>query len=423
MRENRLVSRAAALSFSSLIGLFPMVAITVLLSGIVLDNTDPDLAVNKIYDAIEYITPQAKVSSDEASSSNAQGDDIKAFMQKFIESSQSGTVGVAGMISIILIVIQLFSTIEDAFNDIWGVQRGRTWLTRVFVYWSIISLGSVVTFAGIALISIQLERVARLADYIPNEIIFNWVAVYGQGLLSLAIITTILAVFYRFIPNTIVSWKASFIGGAFALACIMANNALAFLYFQRIALTKSLYGSLSIVPTLMFGMFVFWLIILLGGRMTFAVQNARFRSNKIDWDELSHKSQESISLLVFVKLCRRFKGCKSPLSAPELAEQVSLPIQIINASLHDLRDVGLAVLVESESPKSLASYKFQPAKPLDKIELLTFKQAFENNGNTPDIGHYESHDPVLKNYHKLLRNAEENSLAQITIDEALQRFE
>lgn len=420
MRENRLVSRAAALSFSSLIGLFPLVAITVLISGIVLDKTDPDFAVNKIYEAIEYIAPQVQLSSSDDPGTNEQADEIKAFMQKFIASSQSGAVGIAGMISIILIVIQLFVTIEDAFNDIWGVGRGRSWVTRIFVYWSIISLGSLVSFAGIALISIQKERMSRLAQYVPSQL--DWIAIYGQSLITLTLIVTVLAIFYRFIPNTIVTWKASFIGGIFALACLIGNNALAFMYFQRIALTKSLYGSLSIIPILMLGLFVFWLILLLGGRMTFAVQNARFRSNKIDWNELSKESQESICLLVFIKLCRRFKKCQSPLSAYEIADKASLPIQIINASLGELRAIGLAVLVDTKDEGRFNGYKFQPAKPLEKVDLVLFKQAFERNGNTPDIQQYDSYDEILKHYHTLTRQALGESLGSANIDELIEQF-
>src|SRR5256885_6100155 len=30
--------------------------------------------------------------------------------------------------------------IEDTLNDIWGIHRGRNWFTRIFLYWSVITL-------------------------------------------------------------------------------------------------------------------------------------------------------------------------------------------------------------------------------------------------------------------------------------------
>ena len=57
IKENRLLNRAAALSFSSLIGLIPMIAITILVSSFVLEKSDPDLVINNIRKSISYIAP------------------------------------------------------------------------------------------------------------------------------------------------------------------------------------------------------------------------------------------------------------------------------------------------------------------------------------------------------------------------------
>ena len=56
--ETKAASRAAALSFSSLLGLGPLVAIAMLVAGMVLDNKDPDLAVNTLNRVITFIAPQ-----------------------------------------------------------------------------------------------------------------------------------------------------------------------------------------------------------------------------------------------------------------------------------------------------------------------------------------------------------------------------
>lgn len=427
LKENRIVNRAAALSFSTLLGLGPLVAISVLISGIVLKNTDPDLAANTIYQAIDFITPQADITTGDGSPLSTQGesqpsqnDEIKGLVQQFIESSQSGTVGIFGTIGLILIVIQLFATIEDAFNDIWGVHRGRSWVTRIVLYWTILSLGTVLVFATIALFGSQQKQIQSLSNNIPSQVIIDSIALYGPRAATLALVVGLLAAFYRFIPNTIVNWKSSLIGAFFALCCLMGNNALAFLYVKGVARQRSLYGSVSILPVLMLGLFVFWVIILLGGRLTYAVQNARFRGNKIAWDELSLLSQESICLLVFTKLCRRFKSCEKPIETQEIAEQTNLPTQIINAGLSKLSQIGLASPIENKKGSPFQSTTYQPALPLNKVTLRDFKKRLESHGNTPDKGYFRRFDPSIRYYRKQIDESLKTAFGDKTFEEILE---
>lgn len=150
--DHKLVSRAAALSYSSLLGIGPLIAIAVLFSGFALDRGNTDEVVRIINKGILFIAPQ--VGDFEAySQKNAQMDEIDgepanphlaSMLENFIEGSKSATVGLVGGLVLILIVIQLFSSIEDAFNTIWGVRRGRNWLVRIGLYWTVVDRKSVV---------------------------------------------------------------------------------------------------------------------------------------------------------------------------------------------------------------------------------------------------------------------------------------
>src|SRR5207253_10647035 len=58
----------------------------------------------------------------------------------FIQNTRSGALGVTGSVLLIFVAISMLSRIEDTFNDIWGVARGRTWFMRIVLYWGVISL-------------------------------------------------------------------------------------------------------------------------------------------------------------------------------------------------------------------------------------------------------------------------------------------
>ncbi len=57
--ESRIASRAAALSFSSLLGLGPLIAIAVLVSGFALgNNNDPNLVADSLNRLVKIVAPQ-----------------------------------------------------------------------------------------------------------------------------------------------------------------------------------------------------------------------------------------------------------------------------------------------------------------------------------------------------------------------------
>ncbi|MBK1876600.1 YihY/virulence factor BrkB family protein [Pelagicoccus mobilis] len=420
LKENRILARAAALSFSSLLGLAPLIALMVMVSGFVLDQTEPGTAQETIEKIVTYIAPQVSLSeagSDEGS--------LRKIIADSIEASQSGAIGIGGLLILAMIAIQLFTSIEDAFNDIWGVSKGRNLLTRVILCWTILTLGTAIMFAGLAFAVSELiklnQQIAHLTEGIPgSETVNSWVSTYGAKLGSFLILSFLLAAFYRFIPNTQVDWKAAFIGGLFTMSCFTANNAFAFLYVERVAMQRTLYGSLSILPVLMIGLFSFWICLLLGGRLSFAVQNARFKSGKVAWDELSQASQESLSLLLFSQISRRFLDCAPPYSSSELARRNNLPRPLAEAALNRLAELELASALPAKEKDTANALRYQPARPLDKIPLLEFKQRFESFGETPDDDLFDSRDPLVHRYHQLIDQARAASFDNLTLAKALE---
>src|ERR1700710_2767347 len=58
LQELKVAPRAAALSYSSLLGLGPLIAIVVLISGFALGNRDPALVAKGVNNVISFIAPQ-----------------------------------------------------------------------------------------------------------------------------------------------------------------------------------------------------------------------------------------------------------------------------------------------------------------------------------------------------------------------------
>ncbi len=403
--ETKVPARAAALSFSSLLGLGPLIAIAVLIGGFVLgNNSDPNLVANKLGQILEQVAPQLRQLEQIDSLGQAPGTvvapEIVTLINSIIAGARSGSAGVFGAFTLILIVLLLFKSVEDAFNDIWGVRLGRSLLMRVVFYWTILTLGAVLFFAAVALlgagafVNVFNASITRLPGGHELLAVLQW----SLPLFSLTLIIVLLTLVYRVIPNTHVVWRAAFAGAVVVAALLMLNNVVAFLYVRRVMLTRSLYGSLGVLPVLMLGLYIFWLYVLIGGVISYAVQNVHFRNSQAAWTQLNESMRERLSLVVLLTIGRRFQDCLAPVTASQLGDLLKVPTQIINECLNRLVAMQLVTTLRPETGAPATDHRYQPARPLSKINLYEFKTLDDNLGEDPIGQALERIDPILRHY-------------------------
>ncbi len=422
--ETKVAARAAALSFSSLLGLGPLIALAVLIGGFVLgSNSDPDLVANKLGAILERVAPQLR----QLDSLSAQGHqpgaavspDVVSLINGIIVGARSGSAGVFGALSLILIVLLLFKSVEDAFNDIWGIRLGRSLLMRVVFYWTILTLGAVLFFAAVALVgagaavNIFKESFAKVPGGAELFAVLRW----SLPAFSVTLLVGMLALVYRVVPNTKVFWRAAFAGALAVATLLLLNNFVALLYVRRVVLERSLYGSLGILPVLMLGLYVFWLEVLIGGVISYAVQNVHFRNSQAAWSQLTEAMRERLSLVVLLTIGRRFHACLPPVTAPQLGDLLKVPTQIINECLNRLVVMQLVTPLRPADNTPATDFCFQPARPLSRITLLEFKNLDDNYGQDPVGQTFERIDPILRHYDDALACLGEQAFLRKSLEE------
>jgi len=449
----RAFARAAALSFTSLLSLGPLIALAVLVAGFVFkDPGNQDMVAQKMTGMIRFIAPQVEhyedlnrqqpasppaaspAAPDVSTPASAPGatpappqlqpgerrsrpDNINRLISSFAAGARSGTAGGLSFVTLIVIVILLFGAIEDVFNDIWGVRRTRSWLTRVVFYWAILTLGTVLfalaitTFSAATFTSFFKEKLSFGSDLIA---VMRFLIPVVAG----AVVVGLITLFYRFVPNTHVYWRAAFAGAMTMCLLLLGNNMLAFAYFKRIELTRNLYGSVGIMPVLMLGLYIFWFIVLVGGQVSYAVQNVHFRNSQVAWNTLSHNTRERLTLVVMLTIARRFHACLPPCTVSQLADTIKAPAQILNACLNRLVDLKLVSPVPPAAKDEASSnFLYQPARPLNRITLGDFKELFENLGEDPSSSMLDQIDPVATRYQSTITELNHGQFFSKTLEE------
>lgn len=414
--ESRIATRAAALSFSSLLGLGPLIAIAVLVAGFALGkNADPNLVADTLSKMIKIVAPQIQQYEILTQTPTEANPQLVEVINNIIAGSQSGSAGTLSTFSLLFIVLLLFKSIEDTFNDIWGVRQGRSVLMRVVLYWTVLTLGAILFFTAVALLGTSTFS-AVFVEKLPA----------GQRLLtslgltlpfSFILLATVLTLFYRVIPNTRVFWRAAFVGGLVVAALLMVNNFLTFLYVKRVVLEKSLYGSLALPLVVMSALYILWLCVLTGGIVSYAIQNVHYRNSQAAWSTLAEAMRERLALVVFLTICRRFRECLPPISASHLSTMLKVPTQLLNECVNRLVRLQLITTVRPPPESAATDYLYQPARPLNRITLFDFKTLDDNLGENPIGASLEQIDPLVRQYDAALNRLGEQEFFQRTVEE------
>ncbi len=385
-RRNRIPVQSAALTFYSLVGIGPLIALAILLSGFALEKGNDQVVINAIAKAISFAAPQVALDVDRSANGAASelNPQVLELINNFAQAAQSGTVGALGALMLGLIALQVLASIEGSFNSLWGVTRGRKFSERVVVYWTFISLGAVLGSASLTLVTFT-AIARRMEQLLPFGQTLAALFLFLSPLVAFLLLTLFLALFFRFIPNTRVEWKPAFIGSAIVILGLYLYNKLSFLYMQRVIDTNSLYGSVGILIVLMLGLFIFWLLILLGGQLTYSVQNANYLTDENAWEQTSSRAREVVSLGVLLHVARRFQQGQPPVRTGQLQQALRVPSHILNACLERLCKLGWLCPVQDDEGAAHFDRAYQAGRPIHTLTLRQFKQAIDAYGNNDGV--------------------------------------
>ena len=397
--RNRCPVRASALSYTTMLALIPMLAVAMSVSSVVLKSQGEQQIERFIQAFVDNMIPAAaavdigpeSVMEEEASSADtnivreahstnsvvgisgtnaaptvaiAAVDKAKKNLAKqaaeyihgFAQKTYSGTLGVTGMFFLILTAILTLTRVEETFNDIWGVTRGRDWWPRIANYFLTIVGGPGLILGALSMMSgTRFQKTRGIISTVP----------FLEPLLSViipvALICITFALFYKLVPNTKVYFSAALVGGTLAGVLWHFYNQLGFLLASQLVSTSAIYGSLAILPLLMGGLYMIWLTVLFGAQVAYAFQNrASYLQEKLA-ENVNQRGREFVALRLMTCIGQRFHRGLPPVTIREISAELGIPGKLAQQVLHTLLAARLVVEVSGTE----AGYS--PARPLESI--------------------------------------------------------
>ncbi len=291
------------------------------------------------------------------------------YIHQFIHNTRSGTLGAMGAILLVLVGIRMLGSVESTFNDIWGVTRGRNWLSRIQIYCTGIVFAPLLLVGAAALTSgPHLEATQKMMLGMPllGPILFP--------VLTLIVIWLMFTLFYQFIPNTKVRFNAALVGALVSGTVWHLNNLFGFLYVSRVVSNSKIYGSLGLVPVFMAGVYFSWYIMLFGAQVAYAFQNRKLYLQERIAENVNQRGREFVALRLMTCVGQRFQRGLPPPTSQEMSDELSIPSRLVQQVLQTMIAAHLVIEVSGIEPA------YTPGRPLEQINAHHILQAMRARG-------------------------------------------
>ena len=247
-QEDGCLAAAGALSYTTLVSLVPLLAISLaVLSAFPIFDTLRGEVLGFVFKAF---VPRI-------------GGTIEAYIGNFAASA--GKTTAVGVVALAVTSITLMATIETRLDAIWRVRAPRAWLARVMIYWTLLTLGPLLFGAALS-ISTSLHLVSReIGDAaLPVFERLAW-------LLPVVLQSLGLALFYCLIPHCPVRWRDALLGGVAAGALLEICKYGFSLFFDHYSSYEAIYGALAVIPFFLLWMYLSWSVVLFGAELAAAM--------------------------------------------------------------------------------------------------------------------------------------------------------
>lgn len=245
--------RAAGLSYTALLALVPLIAISFAifaafpafqsmkgeLQTFIFENFVPEIG-SVVYDYIEQFT------------------------------HKTGQLTAFGVVFLGFTSVMLLSSINGTFNVIWRARETRPLVTRLLVYWAVLTLSPLLFGASISLSSYLFAMAqASGVEHLTGPL--NRLAAFLPALLQIAGF----AILFLVMPSFPVRRRDALYGGIVAGLLFEILKKGFGLYIKSAPTYETLYGALAVAPILLVWMYLAWIVVLLGAEFTAAMPEWR----------------------------------------------------------------------------------------------------------------------------------------------------
>ncbi len=304
---------ASSLTFTSLLSIVPIV--TVALTVITAFPVFGEMTAALEMFLLENMMP-------------ASADVIATYTQQFTQNAAKLTA--VGIVFLFVTSVMLLLTIDRAFNDIWRVKRSRSIVSRIFVYWTLITVGPVLIGASLSITSWLVGHAVGLVRDVPG------VSVAVLTIVPVLLTSVALSLLYAAMPNRRIRVQDAMIGGVLGGAAFEIMKRGFGLYIAQFPTYTLVYGAFATVPIFLLWIYTSWLVVIFGAVVVAALPEWRAGAGQAR----PVPGSDFFDALQILKILWRAHGAGEVVMLPELLAAATVRIEQVEGILETMVGAG-----------------------------------------------------------------------------------
>ncbi|EPR43590.1 ribonuclease BN [Desulfovibrio sp. X2] len=325
--RDRCLLRAAALSFTTTLSIAPFLAVAFTISkALGLQNT-------------EYVRSLLLQFS-------AGRSDLVDLFLRYVQNTNVKTLGYVGLVVLLFTALSLLGSIEKAFNDIWGVAKGRSPWRKFTDFFSVTLICPLLLFVGLS-VTVSLHNEAVVQKILTISA-FNYIYLSVLKVLPYVMMWLALTFLYSFMPNTQVNLLCALAGGVVA-GTLWQLAQWGYVNWQiGVAKYNAIYGGFAQFPLFLFWLYISWAIVLLGAEICFSLQNMKTFESEVRAGHITFEGRVKTAILFLLLLVDAFKKGVRPLNNEHAAQKLGVPVKAVNEVAETLAGQHVVTRLDDE---------------------------------------------------------------------------
>ena len=283
----------------------------------------------------------------------------------YVDRIDFATLGIVGILFLLITVIFVLDSIEQSMNAIWGAKSQRPLSRKIMDYLGMMIVGPLAVIVAFAF-DAAIRKPAWL-DHLPW---FLPVADAGRFFLSLMpifLVVTTFAILYRILPNAKVKFWPAFIGGLFGgIIWVLVQDLYVNLQIG-VARYNAIYGSFATLPLFLLWIYIGWTVFLAGAEMSFAVQTWRYYQLKDE--KYSPIARLALAFNIIETTLDDFRNRKVT-DLENLTERLEQPDNFIESVLDDLIEAEIIRHADCQNESYLPGAPAEKITPIEIVDLI-----------------------------------------------------
>jgi membrane protein len=387
---------AAALTYVTVLSLVPLLALAFSIAKgfgaydhVVQDTIKPFLD--------ETLGPAGTSVATGTAAAAEGGREVRAALDQvlaFVSGTDSSSLGLLGLIVLVTASLKLLSSIERAFNRIWGAERERTLVRKLTDYFAMVVVTPIalVTATGLTAAAENSKLIAWLDRGFGLDTLIEW----GMTLAPVVVVWGGFTLVYLCMPNARTRFSSALYGGVFAGSAWHVLQVLHVKFQVGVVNFNAIYAGFAAVPIFLAWLYASWCILLLGAELAAASQGRMGERPEPPARAMSQAAREEIALAALTRLSAAFLAGEGPLANTALARHLGTDGRLLRELLGILERHG--ILAETAVGHHAAWTLARPPASLRVAQVVALLRGSETDAWRSPLGEVrgEGRSPVVE---------------------------